>query len=146
MCLEGKLDGIDLFWNLGVRVMQLSYNLPSLLLGGGKMSDAVKDQLAAAVEHRVGGKPSLSHTSNVRLDFADGRVWEGVIYVFDILGHATIQRAYAWPSAVEASQTVGTVRHHRRPVGAELRDVHVVLHLPSITSAKDAVRSVLGGR
>ncbi len=104
------------------------------------------DQLAAAVEHRVGGKANLSHTTEVRLEFADGRVWKGLIYVFDIHGHPTVPRAYAWPSAVEARPTMGTARHHRRPAGAELRDVHVVLHLPSIASPEDAARSVLGGR
>ncbi|HCK83326.1 MAG TPA: Zn-dependent dipeptidase [Hyphomonadaceae bacterium] len=36
-CLEDKLDRIDLFRNLGVRVMQLSYNLPSPF-GAGVMS------------------------------------------------------------------------------------------------------------
>lgn len=39
MCLEDKLDRIDLFRNLGVRVMQLSYNLPSPF-GAGVMSPA----------------------------------------------------------------------------------------------------------
>jgi membrane dipeptidase len=38
-CLEGKIDRIDLFRNLGVRVMQLSYNLPSLF-GAGVLSPA----------------------------------------------------------------------------------------------------------
>lgn len=36
-CLEDKIDRIDLFRNLGVRVMQLSYNLPSPF-GAGVMS------------------------------------------------------------------------------------------------------------
>lgn len=36
-CLEDKLDRIDLFRNLGVRVMQLSYNLPSPF-GAGVLS------------------------------------------------------------------------------------------------------------
>jgi membrane dipeptidase len=36
-CLEDKLERIDLFRNLGVRVMQLGYNLPSPF-GGGVMS------------------------------------------------------------------------------------------------------------
>ena len=110
------------------------------------MSEVVIDQLAAAVEHRVGGKANLSHTTEVRLEFADGRVWKGLIYVFDIHSHPTVARAYAWPSAVDARSPGATVRHRRRPAGAELRDVHVVLHLASIASPEDAARSVLGGR
>ncbi|MGE0741447.1 MAG: dipeptidase [Hyphomonadaceae bacterium] len=38
-CLEDKIDRIDLFRNLGVRVMQLGYNTPSPF-GGGVMSPA----------------------------------------------------------------------------------------------------------
>lgn len=38
-CLEDKVDRIDLFRNLGVRVMQLSYNTPSPF-GAGVMSPA----------------------------------------------------------------------------------------------------------
>jgi membrane dipeptidase len=38
-CLEDQLDRIDLFRNLGVRVMQLSYNLPSPF-GAGVLSQA----------------------------------------------------------------------------------------------------------
>jgi membrane dipeptidase len=37
VCLEDKLDRIDLFRNMGVRVMQLSYNLPSPF-GAGVLS------------------------------------------------------------------------------------------------------------
>ncbi len=37
VCLEDKVDRIDLFRNLGVRVMQLSYNLPSPF-GAGVLS------------------------------------------------------------------------------------------------------------
>ncbi len=107
------------------------------------MLHTVISQLAAAVERRVGFKARHNHESEVRLDFDDGSVWEGLIYVFDVQGHPMIQRAYAWPSAVPASQAKGI---RRRPAGAELRDVHVVFHLPSITSAKEAARSILGGR
>lgn len=38
-CLEDKIDRIDLFRNMGVRVMQLGYNTPSPF-GGGVMSPA----------------------------------------------------------------------------------------------------------
>ncbi len=108
------------------------------------MLDTMIDQLAAAVEYRVGFKACYNHDSKVRLDFEDGSAWEGLIYVFDLQGHPTIHRAYAWPSVGATRQANRTRR--RRPAGANLRDVHVVLHLPSIASAKDAARRILGGR
>ena len=30
-------------------------------------------------------------------------VWEGVVYVFDLAGHPTATRAYAWPFPAEGS-------------------------------------------
>ncbi len=66
-CLEDKLDRIDLFRNLGVRVMQLSYNLPSPF-GAGVMSppDAGLTELgreAVARMNAQGVALDLSHAN-----------------------------------------------------------------------------------
>ena len=66
-CLEDKLDRIDLFRNLGVRVMQLSYNLPSPF-GAGVMSppDATLTDLgreAVARMNAQGVALDLSHAN-----------------------------------------------------------------------------------
>src|SRR5207244_12636072 len=68
----------------------------------------------------------------------DGKtVWEGLVHVFDLEGHPTATRAYAWSSPIE---------------GSDKRRFFAVLHLPPITSPVDAVRAAivqeqkLGGR
>ncbi len=66
-CLEDKLDRIDLFRNLGVRVMQLSYNLPSPF-GAGVLSppEATLTDLgreAVARMNTVGVALDLSHAN-----------------------------------------------------------------------------------
>jgi len=53
-------------------------------------------------------------------------VWEGIVEVFDLAGHATAHRVYAW--AHETDDPDKPVRHV------------TVLHLHPIKSAQDAVR------
>lgn len=66
-CLEDKIDRIDLFRNLGVRVMQLGYNTPSPF-GGGVMSPAdstLTDLGRQAIErmNALGVALDLSHAN-----------------------------------------------------------------------------------
>lgn len=66
-CLEDKIDRIDLFRNLGVRVMQLSYNTPSPF-GAGVMSppEATLTELGRAAIARMNEKGvalDLSHAN-----------------------------------------------------------------------------------
>ena len=66
-CLEDKVDRIDLFRNLGVRVMQLSYNTPSPF-GAGVMSpeDATLTDLGREAVARMNEKGvalDLSHAN-----------------------------------------------------------------------------------
>ena len=54
-------------------------------------------------------------------------VWEGVVEVFDLIGHPTTHRAYAWAHDGE------------RPKESSV----AVLHIAPITSAPTAVRAAL---
>jgi hypothetical protein len=61
--------------------------------------------------------------------FKGDTVWEGVVEVFDLAGHPTASRVYAW-----AHDTDNRDRPRR----------HVtVLHLHPIKSAQDAVRAAI---
>jgi len=65
----------------------------------------------------------------VKETFQGKTVWEGVVEVFDLVGHPTAFRVYAW-----AHDTDDPERPHR----------HVtVLHLHPIKSAQDAVRAAI---
>jgi hypothetical protein len=58
--------------------------------------------------------------------FQGSLIWGGVVEVFDLIGHPTAQRAYAW------SHETDDPGHPRRHV--------TVLHLHPIKSAQDAVK------
>ena len=60
--------------------------------------------------------------------FHGQQVWEGVVHVFDVEGHPTATRAYAWSSPVD---------------GINKRRFFAVLHLGVIRSPQDAVRAAI---
>jgi hypothetical protein len=65
----------------------------------------------------------------VKETFQGTTVWEGIVEVFDIKGHESAHRVYAWSHATDDPQ------HPRRHV--------TVLHLHPIKSAQDAVRAAI---
>jgi hypothetical protein len=86
------------------------------------------DQLKEAVEHMHGGTATLAQSVPVRETFEGKTVWEGVVHVFDLAGHPTAARAYAWPFPAEGSD--------------QLRIV-AVLHTARINSPVEAVRAAI---
>jgi hypothetical protein len=92
--------------------------------------------LKEAVEKTHGGTATFAQSVPVRETFQGQTVWEGVVHVFDLAGHPTATRAYAWSSPIE---------------GSTKRRFYAVLHVPPIGSAADAVRAAIvadyrGGR
>ena len=65
----------------------------------------------------------------VQQTFGGQTVWDGVVEVFDLAGHATAHRVYAW--AHETDDPDKPIRHV------------TVLHLHPIKSAQDAVRAAI---
>jgi hypothetical protein len=64
----------------------------------------------------------------VREAFEGQLVWEGLVHVFELKGHPTATRAYAWSSPIE---------------GSTKRRFYAVLHVPPISSPADAVRAAI---
>ncbi len=60
-------------------------------------------ELQASVERMYGGTATLAQSVPVRDTFDGKTVWEGVVHVFDLAGHPTATRAYAWSSPIEGS-------------------------------------------
>jgi hypothetical protein len=60
----------------------------------------------------------------VRETFQGATVWEGEVQVFDVTGHSTARRCYAWSHATEGSR----------------RRFYAVLHAPPVDSPVAAVR------
>lgn len=85
-------------------------------------------QLAEAVERQHGGAAAFIQSVPVRETHRDAVVWEGVVHVFDLTGHPTAARAYAWSSPIE---------------GSDKRRFFAVLHQGAIKSPIDAVRAAI---
>jgi len=85
-------------------------------------------QLREAVEKLHGGTATLAQSVPVRETFQGQTVWEGVVYVFDLVGHPTATRAYAWPFPAEGSDKPRYVAG---------------LHTNRINSPLEAVRAVI---
>src|SRR5438132_12164573 len=95
------------------------------------MADMVEveaDQLKEAVENMHGGTATIAQSVHVRETFDGKAAWEGVVHVFDLAGHPTATRAYAWSSPIE---------------GSTKRRFFAVLHQPPIDSPQTAVRAAI---
>jgi len=86
------------------------------------------DQLRNAIERMHGGTAQLAQSLPVRETFEGNPVWEGVVHVFDLIGHPTATRAYAWSSPIE---------------GSTKRRFFAVLHTERINSPLEAVRAAI---
>jgi len=84
--------------------------------------------LRNAVERMHGGAAHLAQSVPVRETFEGKPVWEGVVHVFDLTGHPTATRAYAWSSPIE---------------GSTKRRYFAVLHQPPVDSPHAAVRAAI---
>jgi hypothetical protein len=90
--------------------------------------DVSIDQLLQAVESQHCCMAKLAQTVPVKETFGGKTVWEGLVHVFDIVGHPKANLAYAWSSPIE---------------GSDKRRFFAVLHVPPITSPVDAVRAAI---
>ena len=88
----------------------------------------IVDDLARATEAQHGGSATLAQTVPIHENFNGQVVWDGVVHVFDLDGHPTATRAYAWSSPVK---------------GSDKRRFFAVLHLGGIRSPLDAVRAAI---
>lgn len=92
------------------------------------MNKIAPDELKVAVESQHGGTATLVQSVPIRERFKGKTVWEGVVHVFDLVGHSKTNRAYAWSSPIEGS-------HKRR--------FNAVLHMPPVTGPREAVRAAI---
>jgi len=76
----------------------------------------------------LGGTAIFAQSVPVRETFEGKPVWEGVVHVFDLTGHPTATRAYAWSSPIE---------------GSTKRRFFAVLHRPPVDRPQAAVRAAI---
>lgn len=92
------------------------------------MDEVAPSELKQAVERTHGGTATLVQAVPVHEAHGDQVVWDGIVHVFDLIGHPKATRAYAWSSPVEGSAS---------------RRFYAVLHLPPVTGPRDAVRAAI---
>jgi len=86
-------------------------------------------ELRDVIRRLHGAEATHVESIPVKEVFRGETVWEGIVEVFDLAGHATAHRAYAW--AHETDDPQKPVRHV------------TVLHLHPVRSAQDAVRAAI---
>ena len=92
------------------------------------MPEVTLDQLKQAIESEVGRTATLAHSVRVRLARYGMPVWEDMVHIFDLAGHAKATRAYSWSSPIE---------------GSTRRRFFTVLHMGGVRSPLDAVRPAI---
>jgi hypothetical protein len=97
------------------------------------MSDYIKE-LRDVIRRLHGAQAMHVESVVVKEKFQDEIVWDGVVEVFDIVGHPKATRVYAW--AHNASDVSGTeTKRLRRQI--------TVLHIPPVISPETAVRAAI---
>jgi hypothetical protein len=99
-----------------------------MFLGGRADMTDNTDQLSQAIEKMHGSAATFAQSVPVRETFEGKPLWEGVVHVFDLTGHPTATRAYAWSSPIE---------------GSTKRRFFAVLHTEQINSPLEAVRAAI---
>jgi hypothetical protein len=85
-------------------------------------------ELQRAVESLHSCCAMLVQSAPVHETFQGQAAWEGLVHVFDLAGHPTATRAYAWSSPIE---------------GSTKRRFFAVLHTERINSPLEAVRAAI---
>ena len=92
------------------------------------MSEVGLDALRDAIRNLHGCDSTWAESVPVKETFEGQTVWEGEVRVFDLIGHPTAKRCYAW------SHTVGD---------SENRRFVAVLHQPPVDSPRAAVKAAV---
>ena len=87
------------------------------------------EELCEAIRKLHGAEPTHVESVPVKETFRGQTVWEGTVEVFELRGHPTATKVYAW------SHDTGDPNKPRKHV--------TVLHIPPVMSAAMAVRAAI---
>src|SRR5437868_15421689 len=87
------------------------------------------EELRDVIRRLHGAEATHVESVPVKEMFKGDTVWEGIVEVFDLVGHPTASRVYAW------THDTSDPNNPRRHV--------TVLHLHPIKSAQDAVKAAI---
>lgn len=86
------------------------------------------DDLKAVIESRHGRTATFVQSVPIRETLPDSTVWEGVVYVFELMGHPKATCAYGWSAPMAGTarpQFVAVLRTGE--VGSPLDAIHAAL-------------------
>ena len=86
-------------------------------------------ELQDTIRHLHKAHPRHVESVPVTESFQGQTVWDGVVEVFDLIGHPKANRIYAW------SHDTGNPKHPKHYV--------TVLHIPPVISPETAVRAAI---
>src|SRR3954452_10079305 len=89
------------------------------------MDPAGLPALVEAIRHMHGCDATFVESVPVREEFKGAVVWDGEVQVFDVKGHPSATRVYAWSHATQGAK----------------RRFYAVLHAPPVDSPLAAVRA-----
>jgi len=88
------------------------------------------EELKDAIRRLHGAEATHVGSVAVKEMFDGTLVWDGIVEVFDIIGHAKASRVYAWAHNADSSE------------GKKRRQI-AVLHIPPVISPETAVRAAI---
>jgi hypothetical protein len=87
------------------------------------MDPAGLPAIEEAIRHMHGCEPTFVESVPVRETFNSKTVWEGEVQVFDLRGHPTAKRAYAWSHATDGSKRKFYAVLHEGPIDSPVKAV-----------------------
>jgi len=106
-------------------IYRIAKRAPMLARG---MVEVTPEELRSVVERMHNCSARFVESATVSESFDGKPVWDGTVHTFDLTGHATAARAYAWSEPVNGSPN---------------RQFFAVLHVPPVDSPLAAVRSTI---
>lgn len=88
---------------------------------------AEADALQRAIRDLHGCDSRWVEAVPVKETFEGKTVWQGHVQVFDLIGHPTAQRAYAWSSETDAGKTRYVAVLHQGPVDSPVKAVRAAI-------------------
>jgi hypothetical protein len=87
------------------------------------------EELRDVIRHLHGGEATHVESVPVKEAYQGKTVWDGIVEVFDLQGHPSANRVYAWAHATDDK------KHPTRHV--------TVLHIPPVVSPETAVKAAI---
>ncbi len=97
------------------------------------MDPAGLPALEEAIRHMHGCEPTFVESVPVREAFNGKTIWEGEVQVFDVKGHKSATRVYAWSHATDGSKRKFYAVLHEGPIDSPVKAVRASI----VADAKD---------